>query len=99
MGVSLCRALKPDLVVCTEKVSVHLPHCDHTIQVRCGDIAAVKVCICPLYHQMLHSTLYTRLPQQLHITLCTHHSLYMCLRRDPWHEFIKNMVLMCRHCL
>ncbi|KAL0023606.1 hypothetical protein WJX77_006297 [Trebouxia sp. C0004] len=36
------RALKPDLVACTEKVSVHLPHCGHTIQVRCGDVAAVQ---------------------------------------------------------
>ncbi len=71
----LCRALKPELVVCTEKVSVHLPHCGHTIQVRCGDVAAVKVCVCPIYDQMLLSILYVWLPQQLHIALCTHHSL------------------------
>ena len=81
----LCRALKPDLVVCTENVIVHLPHCGHTIQVKCGDVAAVKVFTSPLYHQMLLSIYTKRLciqyilcawpPQQLHITLCMHHSL------------------------
>jgi len=88
----LCRALKPDLVVCTEKVSVHLPHCGHTIQVRCGDVAAVKVCICPLYYQMLLSKLCAWLPQQLHITLYMHHSLWSSFRSMA---FIKNTVLMC----
>ena len=74
----LCRALKPDSVVCTEKVSVHLPHCGHTIQVRCGDVAAVKVFTTPLYHQMLLSIYTKRLCIQ-YIHAAAYYSVYASL--------------------